>query len=104
RADKLVAADFLNPPVVEEIDASEYEGQPGGLIRVIATDDVEVVSVGVAIRTASGVLVEDGSATKLHGVWRYVATGAAPAGAPLVITATAKDRPGHSGVGRVNQS
>jgi hypothetical protein len=100
RADKLVASDFLTPPVVDEIELSGYRGRAGDLIRVLATDDIEVVSVQVTIDTAKGARVEAGPATKVHGVWRYTTTAAAPAGEPLVITATAKDRPGHDGTRR----
>jgi hypothetical protein len=98
RADKLLASDFLSPPVVEEIGVSDYQRQPGGLIRILAIDDIEVVSVTVTIRTASGTLVEQGAATRTHGVWCYRATIAAPLDTALTITATAKDRPGHDGV------
>lgn len=96
RADKIVTSDFLTPPVVEEIDVSEYRRQPGDVIRILATDDVEVVSVTVTLQTASGVLVEQGAAAKTHGVWCYKATVTGPPDA-LAITATAKDRPGHDG-------
>ncbi len=95
RADKLVTSDYLTPPEVRRIDVSDYHGQPGGLIRVIAVDDVEVVSVAVTIQSADGAVVEQGPATRVHGVWRYVATAAAPAGARLGIVAVAEDRPGN---------
>jgi hypothetical protein len=97
RADKIVAADFLTPPVVETIDLSAYRGKIGDVIRIIATDDIEVVSVNVAIQTAAGNTFEQGAASKVHGVWIYTATIDAPAGERLAITATAKDRPGHDG-------
>src|SRR5205814_4811537 len=58
RADLLVISDFLTPPRVEEIDVSGYQRQPGGIIRILAFDDIEVVSVEVTIRTAAGVRVE----------------------------------------------
>jgi hypothetical protein len=83
--------------VVERVELSGYRGQPGGVIAVIATDDLEVVSVGVAIHTQSGGVVERGAAAKTHGVWRYAATATAPAGEPLTIVVTATDRPGHEG-------
>jgi hypothetical protein len=97
RADKLVAADFLNAPVVEHIELSRYGRKPGGQIRILATDDVEVVSLDVKIETADHVLVEEGPATKVHGVWCYTATSAPPAAATLSISVTAKDRPGNTG-------
>ena len=100
RADKLVTSDFLTPPVVDRIDVSGYQGQAGGKIRVLATDDVEVVSVEVAIQAAGDVAVERGAATKVHGVWCYTATKSAPTGLALTITATAKDRPGNVASGQ----
>ena len=104
RYDRLVASDFLTPPEVEHIELSEYHGQVGDVIRVLAFDDVEVVSVDVALHTAAGALVEKGRAAKEHGVWLYTATAAAPAGETLTITATARDRPGHPGVGSTTYS
>jgi hypothetical protein len=97
RADKLLTSDFLTPPIVEEINVSDYRRHAGELIRVLATDDIEVVAVAVAIRTAAGALVEQGAATKTHGVWCYRTASAAPADVALTITATARDRPGHDG-------
>jgi hypothetical protein len=102
RADKLLTSDFLTPPVIDEIDLSSYRGRAGDIIRVRATDDIEVVSVNVTVQTAAGVKLEEGAANKVHGVWRYSATMAPPAGETLTIIATAKDRPGHDGVGRVS--
>jgi hypothetical protein len=39
RACELAIADFLNPPVVDDIDVSKYAGAPGQLILVQASDD-----------------------------------------------------------------
>jgi hypothetical protein len=100
RADKLVTSDYLTPPVVDRIDVSGYQGQSGGMIRVLATDDVEVVSVEVAIQAAGNAVLERGPAAKVHGVWCYTATMSAPAGLALTITATAKDRPGNVASGQ----
>lgn len=96
RYDKLLVSDYLTPPSVEEIDLSGYHRLPGSRVSILAVDDVEVVSVKIAIHTAAGLLVEEGLATKDHEIWRYHATRAAPAGA-LTVTATATDRPGHHG-------
>jgi len=76
---------------------SIYRAQHGDLVRGIATDDAEVVSVDVVLQLAGGVTLERGPATKLHGAWRYPATRAAPAGQRVTIVATARDRPGHGG-------
>lgn len=97
RVDKLLMSDFLTPPVVEEIDVSGYQRRAGDVVRVIASDDIEVAEVEIAIHTAAGATIERGHATPVHGVWCYRAIGSAPAGEPLVITATARDRPGHEG-------
>lgn len=99
RADKLLTSDFLTPPEVRRIDLSAYRGQPGDLIRIIAVDDVEVVSVDVALHTAAGALLEQGPARKVHGVWLYATTTAAPVGERLTCTATAQDRPGNMATG-----
>lgn len=100
RADELVTGDFLTPPVVDRIDVSSYQGQPGGVIRVLATDDIEVVSVDVTVQAAGDVLIERGPAAKVHGVWCYTAIASAPVGAALTIIATAKDRPGNIASGQ----
>lgn len=96
RADKLLTSDFLTPPVVEAVEVSGYRGKRGQRIRVLAFDDLEVVSVEIEIRTAAGNLVEKGAAVSVHGVWNYVATADAPAGERLAVAATAKDRPGNT--------
>ena len=101
RADKIIMSDFLNPPEVRRIDLSGYRGQPGDVIRVLAFDDVEVVSVEVLLTTAGGTVLERGPAVKIHGVFRYTATIALPPGERITITAIAKDRPGHEGRGTV---
>lgn len=97
RVDKLVTSDYLTPPTVDAIEPGGYHGQPGDVIKVLATDDVEVVSVMVTLRSITDTLLEEGAATKIHGVWCYTATTTAPVGQKIKITATAKDRPDHEG-------
>ena len=80
------------------VDLAEYRGRRGDRIRVIAFDDLEVVSVEVAIRTAAGAWVDTGAAVDVQRVWIFTTTSDAPAGEPLVVTAAAKDRPGNVGV------
>jgi hypothetical protein len=93
RFDRVPVSDYLTPPEIEEIDLSAYQGRPRDVIRVLAFDDVQVVSVEVEIHTAAGVLVEKGEAKAAHDVWTYVASAAADLSTPLVITITAVDRP-----------
>ena len=92
--------DFLKPPVVKSIATGKYNGTPGSIIVVKAKDDFRVVEVKVSIRTADGVLVEEGNAV-LNPInrnsWDYTAsqTNASPPGS--IITATAVDLPGNEG-------
>lgn len=101
RMDRMVASDYLTPPEVRHIELSGYHGQPGDVIRVVAVDDVEVVSVHVELRTAADTILEQGAATPRHGVWNYSATIAPPPGEKLTITATAADRPGNKATASV---
>jgi hypothetical protein len=93
RFDRMVAGDYLTPPVIEHIELAGYHGRAGEPIRVLAWDDVEVVSVEVQIHTTGGTLVEKGQARSVHGVWNYAASADAPANEYLIITVTARDRP-----------
>ncbi len=95
RADRILMADYLTPPAIELIDVSAYRGQPGDVIQILATDDIEVVAVKVTIRRASGEVVEQGITTKEHGLWRYPATAPVAAGENVTVLATARDRPGN---------
>ena len=95
RVHKLLMSDFLTPPVVEEVDVSGYQRRAGDIVRVIATDDVAVTGVEIAITTTAGVRIEHGPATAVHGVWCYRAIESPPGGEPLVITAVVRDRPGN---------
>jgi hypothetical protein len=99
RPDKLLTSDFLTPPAVDRIDLKAYRGRVGDVIGILATDDIEVVSVHVELQTATGEILEQGAAQCLHGVWRYTATTAAPIGAAVKVIATAQDRPGNRATG-----
>ena len=99
----VIVGDFLNGPEVQTIDLSAYQGQIGDAITVQATDDVEVVSVTVVIRSSSGAVLEQGPATKGDTRWVYHATTAAPRGETLTVEATAVDRPGHSSMGSAHR-
>lgn len=93
-----VMGDFLNPPVVESIDASGYRGHIGDPIKVTATDDFEVVSVDIAIRDAADAILEQGPAALIAGQWTYATTVAVAAGDTVKIEATAKGHPGNPGL------
>lgn len=92
--------DYLKAPVVKGIDTSAYNGTVGTTIVVDARDDFRVVEVTVSIKTAAGVLVEEGNAI-LNPInrneWFYKATQANAAISGSVIQVTAKDLPGNKG-------
>lgn len=93
----LTVADFFNAPTVEQVDVSEYTGAVGDEIVILASDDFEVASVGVAITDADGNEIEGGEATETpedSGRWVYAATTEVATGTTVRITVTASDRPG----------
>jgi hypothetical protein len=92
--------DYLKAPVVKSIDTSTYKGTVGTAIVIDARDDFRVVEVFVSIKTAAGVLVEEGNAILDpidRNKWIYKATQNNATLAGSVIQATAKDLPGNKG-------
>lgn len=89
----VAVADLLNAPKIQEINLSAYTGNPGDTIRIIATDDFEVVSVTVTIENADGSLVEEGSAVNNGAEWVYTATVLNSDLSGDKITITASDHP-----------
>jgi hypothetical protein len=93
--------DYLKAPQVKGIGTENYNGTPGSTIVIIAKDDFRVAEVTVSIRTAAGVLIEEGNAV-LNPInrnkWTYTAkqSNASPPGS--IINATARDLPGNKGV------
>jgi hypothetical protein len=91
-------SDFMKPPSIAAIDLQAFAGQPGQLIQVHATDDTRVMSVEVVIRhAASNDVFEHGPAELSIVVdhWLYTTTTAIPSGTPILVEATAADRPGN---------
>jgi hypothetical protein len=96
----LAVRDFLKPPVVKKIDATNYKGTTGSVIVVNAKDDFRVASVQVSIHSAAGVLLEQGNAVLdpiKRSLWNYTATQNNAAVTGSVISATATDLPGNTG-------
>lgn len=94
--DKLLTSDFLTPPQIARVDLTAYHGRAGDPIYVLAFDDIEVVSVEVALQNAAGATWETGAARIDHGVWCYRTHAAAPAGERISVVVTARDRPGNA--------
>jgi len=94
---RLVAmSDYLNPPVIDNIDVSAYKGAVGDVITIDAEDNFQVTRVQVII-LSGGVVIETGDAAedKLNLVWRYAATAAATPGS-ITLRVTAYDTPGNA--------
>jgi hypothetical protein len=95
----LMVADFLNEPVVDEVDLSAYAGKIGDVIKIRASDDVEVKGVTVTIRDQGGAVLEQGAAVFGEGTgrWAYTATANLAQGQTASIEVTASDIPGNKG-------
>ena len=91
-------ADYMYAPRVTAIDGRDYQGRPGDLIRVVATDDFAVVAVQVGLYDPAGELLEGGPAVLLPtGEWGYLVRRNAPVGLDIRIEAEARDNPGNVG-------
>jgi hypothetical protein len=96
--------DFLNPPVVSNINVLDYTGEAGSTVTLTAIDDFMVTKVKVRIFSADGTLLEQGDATQEplnKQLWKYEASKANLALPGTIIRAYAFDRPGNTGSGEV---
>ncbi len=88
----VAVADYLNAPDIDEIDVSNYTGQPGSTIQIQVTDDFMVTGVQVEIYNGEGELVEQGNAVQHANLsdWLFTATVAngSISGDKIVIKAT----------------
>src|SRR5258708_4312958 len=92
-------SDYLNPPTVDYINTTEYQGAAGDAITIKAKDDFMVTHVKVQIVDATGVLLEQGEASpyfRRKFIWKYQASMMNPGVKGTVIKVTAFDKPGHS--------
>ncbi|MBK9927384.1 MAG: hypothetical protein IPP66_19110 [Anaerolineales bacterium] len=94
----LSVADYLNAPVIYEVDLSAFSGEIGQTIRVKAGDDFGVVKVNVTIADKASNLVYEGDdaieTAPGSGIWLYTTTGGIPDGVTAKISVVATDRPG----------
>ncbi len=93
----LAVTDFLNPPYIDSIDVSAYEGKAGDKILVDAGDDFAVKTVEISVFSSAGAVIEKGEAAlnPLNSRFEYTATVAIPDLTGLMIAAVAKDYPAH---------
>jgi hypothetical protein len=93
----VAVADFLQGPDIQEIDLSDYNGDPGDTIKVRVTDGFRVDAVRVLITNGDGSQVEAGDAVQQQNVvdWVYTATANNTSIAGDKITIQALDLPGN---------
>ena len=94
----MAIADWFTDPEIKEIDTIDYTGVTGSVIKIQVADIIKVQSVKISITSASGTLLEEGSAVfdANSQQWLYTAVqnNATPVG--TLIKATATDKPGTS--------
>jgi len=93
----IAVADFMNAPVIEEINLNNYSGQAGERITVYATDDFEVKEVTIEIRDSNNMLVEKGKALLPANSldWEYTTQSVNTALTGCVVSVSVSDRPGN---------
>lgn len=89
--------DFLNAPNIDEINLSNYTGEPDSFIRIYATDDFRVNKVRVRIENQQGETVETGLAERESDTdwWKFIATVANPLSEGGKVIVSAYDLPGN---------
>lgn len=96
-ATNVAVADYLNGPVIRDVDLSGYSGGLQDEIRVFATDDFRVESVMVEIFRDDGSLLEvgmaDPAADELYWVYYAQSVNVSPEGCKLVVSVS--DLPGN---------
>jgi hypothetical protein len=86
---------YLNPPTMDDLDLSQYQGKVGDSILITTHDDIGVVRVNVELTRTDGTSIERGQAVELGaGSWAYIATMPVATGTDIFIEANAFDRPG----------
>lgn len=93
----VAVADFMQGPDIQEIDLSDYSGDPGDMIRVRVTDGFKVETVRVIITNGDGSQVEAGNAVQQQNAvdWVYTATTRNASLNGDKITIQALDMPGN---------
>ena len=85
----IALSDWFHPPVIHRIEVC------GPLIRTCATDNVRVAQVLVTLADANGLVLEQGTAAQVNGLW-WEYTPTAPLHPGQRITATARDLAGNT--------
>lgn len=91
--------DALQAPIVESIQADNYQGRPGDQIFIRATDDFKVATVIVEIFNKAGQLIERENTVLRKNErmnWLYVARQENADWPGSMIAVMATDLPGNS--------
>ncbi len=91
--------DYYHAPEIHYINVQKYTGTKGDEIRIKATDDFEVVSLTVNVKSGKGKQLENGPAMRYGrkpAIWVYKVTVANPDVNGTVIKVTARDLPDNS--------
>lgn len=103
RAHNVAVSDYYNPPIIGDVKIETNHGDP--LIKIVAWDDFQVVSVEVEWFDGEGVLIETGLAEeKQSNFWECVTKekSAFELGTKLIVKA--KDRPGNVTVKEISKN
>jgi hypothetical protein len=91
--------DYLKPPRIAEIDASDFSGRVGDKIRVVAFDEINVKQVTLTVTDPQGNVIEESTCVPDGDdmYWDFTLTVAIPTLNGIELTARAQDNPGHWG-------
>ena len=98
----MAVSDYLRAPVIDAIDLESYTGNPGDVIRILASDDFRIVRMAVQILTVDGQIVEEGEAEWNAGAecWVYMSRTQVRPQTTVLIQAAAMDLPGNRGTAK----
>ena len=93
----LLISNFLNPPVIDQVELAEFQGKANDPIRVLASDGIEVTAVTVKISRADGTAIGSDKAARDHDVWVYRCPTPVVGQGMVQIEITAQNRAGAIG-------
>ena len=97
--------DWMVQPTFKPLDLSEYKGNVGDKISVVAKDDIGLASVIFTLTAVDGTRLEQGPAIEdgvRTGDWVYTATVPVPLGADIFVEANGVDHAGNKTVVSAN--
>jgi hypothetical protein len=104
-ARRVAHQDFLVEPTFLPLDFSEYKGNVGEKISVVAKDDIGLASVVFTLTAVDGSRIEQGPAIEdgvRTGDWIYTTTVPVPPGTDIFVEARGVDHAGNKTVVSAN--